>query len=246
MRSGTRPGQTKGNRSTINATRRHNRTSSRVRALLDAISEVEGDETLDSAERETKKRRLSALILDLPEVAPIVSEAFRELERNTRLSWEVRDQIVNRLEDALFKLPEAATCPFRMRGLLRRVTQWVEIDENRKGRSKDGSILPWHTHWAISIDAPRRGHGDGDEGPSIHEVQEGPAGIDVAETILQQERLREILRLAEAEGEVIHDTVLLVMLGWSYREVAALHEVSENAIAKRLERFRKTLEALGV
>ena len=218
--------------------------SPRARSLLREMASLDERKDLSPEEIKAQKTELAGLFLELPEISPAVAEALAELERKVGLSWEVREHIIERFEDALMKFPDAAISVPRLRGLMKRVTSWSIADAVRVGKNSDGDYIVEHPRNASKLDEIIR-TGDG-EGTSPYEVTENPASIDILETVMRQERLRAILEYAEEEGSATHRTVLRVMLGWSYREIAALEEVSENAIAKRLERFRSKLEALGV
>lgn len=222
------------------------RISPNARRILRQIAALEAkgaDRDLSVGEKDMK-RKLAALFLDLPEISVAVSEALAELERKTDLSWEVREYVIERFEDGLLKFPDAALSMPRLRGLMRLVTSWGFGRASRVGKNKEGDYILEHPDNAARLDELISGE-DG-PGSSLHEVAEGPASVDVVETVMRQQRLAEILRYAEEEGVAMHRTVLRVMLGWKYGEIAAVEEVSENAIAKRLERFRRTLAELGV
>jgi hypothetical protein len=226
-------------------TARRRLTSPRLQALLDEIERVDQDQSLNAEEKKRKRRQLSSLILDMPEVSPVVKEAFRRLEGRTDLSYKVRDRVIEKLEEGLFRYPEAATSPARLAKLMNQAIKWCIADEGRRGKGRNGERLNTHPDNATSLDSPVGSGGEGDE-TSLHEMTEGPAGVDVSVTVIQQDEVRQVLRQAEADGPKVHRTILLVILGWSYAKIAEVEEVSENAIAKRVEHFRKRANSLGV
>lgn len=214
------------------------------RRLLEEIRVLDERQDLSSEERETRKRRLACLILDLPEVAPVVREGLMRLELRADLSWEVRDHIIDRISDALMKNPEIATERHRLRGLIERLTGWGICDKERHGRSADGTPLAGHTRWAGRLDGSIMNHDRG--GTSNYELVEDPSDCGVLDHLIRRERLEKALDVASDLGEPTLRTVRLFMEGHSHREIAEHEEVSENAIAKRMERLRKRLTRLGV
>lgn len=228
----------------VTETSREHRVELATRRLLQEIEVLESRDDLGPDEIARRKRDLAGLILDRPEVSSLVREAFDRLERKLGLSLEVREHIIERLEDALLKFPEAATSRHRLRGLIRTVTKWGVSEFARIGRTREGGYILEHPRNACSLDEPLP-ISDG-EGITRFDVIESPASVDILETLLQHERLARILDLAEREGEAIHQTVLFLILGCSHREIAAMEGISENAVAKRLERFRKILVRHGV
>jgi hypothetical protein len=215
-----------------------------ARRLLKEIRALDEREDLTVEERETEQRRFSCLILDLPEVAPLVREALQEMERRAKLSWEVRDHIIDRIGDALIKQPEIATERRRLRGLIRQLTKWGVSDKERYGRAEDGTPLSGHTRWASRLDDSV----EGSEGEvtSKYELVEDPGDLGVLDHLIHRERLEEALDVARGMGDSTFQTVQLFMSGLSYREIGDHEGVSENAIAKRIERFRHHLAELGV
>lgn len=221
-----------------------NRIGLRTRQILGEIRALDEPNDLSAQEINLRKTRLASLFLDRPEIAPLVSDALAELERNVNLSREVRDHVIERFEDALMKFPDAAMSRQRLRGLMRKVIFWGIGSAVRIGTDGEGNYLEDHPANASSLD--RKIENPEGEGSSMYSLVEDPARVDLTEVLMQQERIETILKLAEQEGPATHRTVLRVMLGWSYQDVAATEGVSENAIAQRLRRFRDSAEHHGV